>query len=131
MCDAIRHRGPDDWGVFLEGGTGLGMRRLSIIDLATGDQPLGNEDGTIQVVFNGEIYNFAALREELVARGHTFRSHSDTEVIIHLYEETGPRVVERLPNCIRLRLRHESAGGTDTRALPAIYALHLVQIFSE
>jgi asparagine synthase (glutamine-hydrolysing) len=78
MCDAIRHRGPDDWGTFVEGGIGLGMRRLSIIDLAGGHQPITNEDGTVLVVFNGEIYNHEALRRELSSAGHHFRTRTDT-----------------------------------------------------
>src|SRR5215217_3264062 len=80
MCDAIRHRGPDDWGTFVEGGIGLGMRRLSIIDLAGGHQPITNEDGSVLVVFNGEIYNHEALPRELVTAGHHFRTRSGTEV---------------------------------------------------
>jgi asparagine synthase (glutamine-hydrolysing) len=96
MCDAIRHRGPDDWGTFVEGGTGLGMRRLSIIDLAGGHQPLANEDGSVLVVLNGEIYNHEALHRELVARGHSFRTRSDTEVLVHLYEDEGERMLARL-----------------------------------
>src|SRR6188472_1763523 len=80
MCDAIVHRGPDDWGTFVEGGVGLGMRRLSIIDVAGGHQPITNEDGTVVIVFNGEIYNFEGLHAELVARGHRFATRSDTEV---------------------------------------------------
>ena len=95
MTDAVRHRGPDAAGYFLDGAIGLGHRRLSIIDLSTGDQPVGNEDGTVQVVFNGEIYNFAELRADLTRRGHRFRSNSDTEVIVHSYEEWGDRSVER------------------------------------
>ncbi len=96
MCDAIRHRGPDDWGTFVEGGVGLGMRRLSIIDLAGGHQPITNEDGNVVVVFNGEIYNHEALRRELVSAGHQFRTRSDTEVLVHLYEDLGERMFERL-----------------------------------
>ena len=95
MTDAVRHRGPDAAGYFHDGSIGLGHRRLSIIDLATGDQPLANEDGSVQVVFNGEIYNFAEVRRELVAQGHTFRTSSDTEVIVHGYEQWGERCVER------------------------------------
>jgi asparagine synthase (glutamine-hydrolysing) len=95
MTSAIAHRGPDAAGQFLQEGVGLGHRRLSIIDLSTGDQPIGNEDGSVQVIFNGEIYNFAELRAELVAAGHGFRTHSDTEVIVHGYEEWGERCVER------------------------------------
>jgi asparagine synthase (glutamine-hydrolysing) len=96
MCDAIRHRGPDDWGTFAEEGVGLGMRRLSIIDLAGGHQPIANEDGSVQLVLNGEIYNHDALRRELVARGHTFRTRTDTEVLVHLYEDEGERMLQRL-----------------------------------
>src|SRR3954465_13639299 len=86
MCNAIAHRGPDDWGTFVEGGTGLGMRRLSIIDLAGGHQPITNEDGSVVIVFNGGIYNQEALHRELMGRGHQFRTRSDTEVLVHLYE---------------------------------------------
>jgi len=96
MCDAIRHRGPDDWGMFVEGGIGLGMRRLSIIDVAGGHQPITNEDESVVVVFNGEIYNHEALHQELVARGHRFRTRTDTEVLVHLYEDEGERMVQRL-----------------------------------
>ncbi|MEO8089779.1 MAG: asparagine synthetase B, partial [Gemmatimonadales bacterium] len=96
MCDAIAHRGPDDWGTFVEDGLGLGMRRLSIIDLAGGHQPLANEDGTVVVVFNGELYNFESLYAELVAKGHRFSTRSDTEVLVHLYEEEGEKMVARL-----------------------------------
>jgi asparagine synthase (glutamine-hydrolysing) len=95
MTDAVTHRGPDAAGYHIGPGIGLGHRRLSIIDLATGDQPIGNEDGSIQVVFNGEIYNFAELRASLESRGHVFRTRSDTEVIAHGYEEWGDRAVER------------------------------------
>ncbi|MEP6593274.1 MAG: asparagine synthetase B, partial [Acidobacteriota bacterium] len=83
MTDAVAHRGPDAAGYYHAAGIGLGHRRLSIIDLSTGDQPLANEDGTIQVTFNGEIYNFADVRRELLGRGHRFRTGSDTGVIVH------------------------------------------------
>jgi asparagine synthase (glutamine-hydrolysing) len=96
MCDALVHRGPDDWGRFVEGGVGLGMRRLSIIDLAGGHQPISNEDGSVVVVFNGEIYNHESLRQELAARGHRFRTRSDTEVLVHLYEDEGERFLPKL-----------------------------------
>ncbi len=96
MCDAIVHRGPDDWGRFIEGGVGLGMRRLSIIDLAGGHQPISNEDGTVVVVFNGEIYNHESLRQELIGRGHQFRTRSDTEVLVHLYEDEGTGFLPKL-----------------------------------
>jgi asparagine synthase (glutamine-hydrolysing) len=98
MCSVLRHRGPDDEGFFFqeEEGIAMGMRRLSIIDLKTGRQPIRNEDGSIWIVFNGEIYNFRELYQELTARGHTFLSATDTEVIVHLYEEMGARCVEKL-----------------------------------
>jgi asparagine synthase (glutamine-hydrolysing) len=96
MADAIEHRGPDDEGFYTSGPVGFGFRRLSIIDLNTGHQPLSNEDGTVWIEFNGEIYNYQELREQLVARGHVFRTKTDTEVIVHLYEEFGPGCVDRL-----------------------------------
>ena len=95
MTSAVAHRGPDSDGFHVGRGIGLGHRRLSIIDLSTGDQPLANEDRTIWVVFNGEIYNFAEVRAELEAFGHQFRTHSDTEVIVHAYEQWGERAVDR------------------------------------
>ena len=89
MSATLAHRGPDGSGTFVSGPIGLGHRRLSIIDLEGGAQPFGSDDGKLQVVFNGEIYNFIELREELINKGHTFRTRSDTEVIIHGYEESG------------------------------------------
>ena len=96
MCDAIRHRGPDDEGLRASEGIGLGMRRLSIIDVAGGHQPIANEDGSVHVVFNGEIYNHHELRRELEGRGHRFATRSDTETIVHGYEEYGDDVVRHL-----------------------------------
>jgi asparagine synthase (glutamine-hydrolysing) len=97
MGDAIRHRGPDDSGIWTGPGVGLVHRRLSIIDLSpAGHQPMANEDGSVWIVFNGEIYNFQELRKDLVAQGHAFRSATDSEVIVHLYEEEGDACVERL-----------------------------------
>jgi len=96
MCDAIRHRGPDDQGDYVHGPVGLGMRRLSIIDLAGGRQPIFNEDRSKVIVFNGEIYNYRELRRRLVARGHVFATNGDTETILHLYEDDGPDCVEQL-----------------------------------
>jgi asparagine synthase (glutamine-hydrolysing) len=96
MCEAIVHRGPDDEGIFVKAGVGLGMRRLSIIDLAGGHQPVFNEDKTVWIVFNGEIYNFPELRVELEKRGHCFYTHTDTEVIVHLYEDLGADCVNKL-----------------------------------
>ncbi|HEX8966683.1 MAG TPA: asparagine synthase (glutamine-hydrolyzing) [Chloroflexota bacterium] len=98
MADTLRHRGPDDDGYFVspDGQVGFGFRRLSIVDLATGDQPMANEDESVWLVFNGEIYNHAALRPGLESRGHHFRSRCDAEVILHLYEEFGPECVQHL-----------------------------------
>jgi asparagine synthase (glutamine-hydrolysing) len=96
MCDRLAHRGPDGSGYFCKGPVALGHRRLSIIDVAGGAQPLGNEDGSLQIVFNGEIYNYLELRRDLIARGHRFATQSDTEVMVHLYEEVGARLPEYL-----------------------------------
>ena len=96
MLDAIRHRGPDDEGTHIDGPVGLGMRRLSIIDLAGGHQPIYDESRSRVIVFNGEIYNYRALRNQLEARGHRFRTASDTETVVHLHEEHGAACVERL-----------------------------------
>jgi len=94
--DGLTHRGPDGRGVWTNGRAGLGFRRLSVIDLKTGDQPMSNEDGTLHLVFNGEIYNFKELRASLENRGHRFKTQSDTETILHLYEENGDQCVGRL-----------------------------------
>lgn len=96
MLDAIVHRGPDAHGIFEGPGIAAGIRRLRVVDLATGDQPIANEDGSVEVVFNGEIYGFAALRDELEGRGHRFRTRSDTEVLVHLWEDLGPSMLDRL-----------------------------------
>jgi asparagine synthase (glutamine-hydrolysing) len=96
MADTIHHRGPDDEGFYTSGQAGLGFRRLSIIDLATGHQPIGNEDGSVWVVFNGEIYNYKELGDYLRGKGHILKTQTDTEVIVHLYEELGEACVEKL-----------------------------------
>jgi asparagine synthase (glutamine-hydrolysing) len=96
MLNTIRHRGPDDEGVYLARQVGLGHRRLSIIDLNSGHQPISNENGSIWIVFNGEIYNYRELRSFLLSKGHVFKTQTDTEVIVHLYEEIGPQCVEKL-----------------------------------
>ena len=96
MCAVIEHRGPDSRGVHVDRGVGLGIQRLAIIDVAGGNQPIFNEDRSLAVVMNGEIYNFPELREELLSHGHRLSSHSDTEVLVHLYEDHGERMVERL-----------------------------------
>ena len=95
MADSLAHRGPDDFGIFVDGPAGLGHRRLSIIDLSTGKQPISNEDGTVWIVFNGEIYNYRSLRAELMAKGHRFSTETDTETIVHAYEEFGPDCLNR------------------------------------
>ncbi len=104
MCEVIRHRGPDDEGVHVEPGLGIGMRRLSIIDLAGGHQPMHNETRTVWIVFNGEIYNYRELRRELEARGHQFYTSSDTEPIVHAYEEWGEDAFRRLRGMFALAI---------------------------
>src|ERR1700686_3556884 len=96
MCRVISHRGPDDDGFYTDGVVGIGMRRLSIVDVAGGHQPISNEDGTLWIVFNGEIYNHLTLREQLIARGHSYNTHSGSETIIHLFEEYGADCVQHL-----------------------------------
>src|SRR6185436_10185711 len=96
MADVLAHRGPDASGFFVEESAGLAFRRLSIIDLQTGDQPLFNEDRSLVLTCNGEIYNYRELREELCRRGHSFRTRTDVEVLLHLYEEEGPAFLERI-----------------------------------
>jgi asparagine synthase (glutamine-hydrolysing) len=96
MCECQAHRGPDSRGIFSGDGAGLGIQRLRVIDLETGDQPVYNEDRSVVVVLNGEIYNYRELRRELEGRGHSFSTHGDTETIVHLYEEEGPELVRRL-----------------------------------
>jgi asparagine synthase (glutamine-hydrolysing) len=108
MCDVMRHRGPDDEGVYLGASAGLGMRRLSIIDLETGRQPIHNEDKTVWVVLNGEIYNFRDLRQDLISRGHSFYTLTDTETIVHLYEEYGERCVDHLRGMFAFALWDET-----------------------
>lgn len=107
MCEQIVHRGPDDEGIYIQGNAGLGMRRLSIIDLAGGHQPIHNEDESVWVVFNGEIYNFQELRVELESRGHRFYTNTDTEVIVHLYEDLGADCVQRLRGMFAIAIYDE------------------------
>ncbi len=104
MTGSLRHRGPDDEGFYLKDGIGLGHRRLSIIDLKTGHQPMTNEDKTVWLIFNGEIYNFKGLREKLISQGHKFVTQSDTEAIIHLYEEKGEEFLKELNGMFSLAL---------------------------
>src|SRR6266478_1308183 len=129
MCQTIVHRGPDDEGIYAHGRAGLGMRRLSIIDLSTGHQPIHNEDHDVWVVFNGEIYNFPELRPELEARGHRFYTNTDTEVIAHLYEELGAECVQKLRGMFAFALWDERRGSLliardRLGKKPLHYALH-------
>jgi asparagine synthase (glutamine-hydrolysing) len=107
MTQTIVHRGPDEEGIYAQANVGLGMRRLSIIDLTSGSQPIHNEDRSVWVVFNGEIYNFLELRKELESRGHQFYTNADTEVIVHLYEEMGPDCVRKLRGMFAIALYDE------------------------
>src|SRR5947209_369077 len=100
----LHHRGPDDGGTWQDGQVFLGMRRLSIIDLAGGQQPIWNEDHTCCIVYNGELYNFQDLRPQLEARGHVFRTRSDTEVVLHAYEEWGPLCLRRFNGMFALAI---------------------------
>lgn len=100
MNQTLRHRGPDDDGVHVDLGIGMGHRRLSIIDVAGGHQPISNEDGSIWVLLNGEIYNYPELRQELLAHGHKFSTRSDTEAIVHLYEDYGEQCFSGCGGCL-------------------------------
>src|ERR1019366_8158117 len=113
MMEALRHRGPDEDGLLVAPSVALGMRRLSIIDLPEGHQPAFNEAGNVAVVFNGEIYNFQQLRKTLEGRGHIFRTHSDTEVIVHAYEEWGERCLQELRGMFAFAVWDARASGTE------------------
>ena len=104
MADTLNHRGPDDEGFYCAPGIGLGHRRLSIIDLAGGHQPLSNEDDSIWIAFNGEIYNFQELNRQYLSTGHRFRTRSDTETIVHLYEELGEECFSKLRGMFAIAL---------------------------
>src|SRR5207247_987375 len=106
MTGCLLHRGPDDVGYYEDGQCSLGVRRLSIIDLEGGHQPMQNEDGSIQCVYNGEIYNFIQIRNDLVRKGHKFATKSDTEVIVHAYEEFGLDAVRKFRGMFALALWH-------------------------
>jgi len=134
MCQSIVHRGPDDEGIYARGPIGLGMRRLSIIDLSGGHQPIHNEDKTIWLVYNGEIYNFPELCRGLIECGHTFYTHIDIEVIIHLYEEMGADCVKKLRGMFGLALYDERKGSLllardRLGKKPLHYALHQGRLY--
>jgi asparagine synthase (glutamine-hydrolysing) len=128
MRDMITHRGPDDEGIFVDGHVGLGHRRLSIVDVAAGHQPMTNEDGSLHITYNGEIYNHADFRESLEARGHVYRTHCDTETILHLYEEEGVRCVERLRGMFAFAIwdarRRELFVARDRLGVKPLYYVH-------
>jgi asparagine synthase (glutamine-hydrolysing) len=129
MTESLAHRGPDDHGYHLRARVGLGHRRLSIVDLATGHQPLSNEDGTVWIVFNGEIYNHDDLRRELRARGHVFKTRSDTEAIVHAYEEWGAECVTRLRGMFAFAIWDDRAQSLtlvrDRLGIKPVYYAHL------
>src|SRR2546423_6404073 len=128
MRDVITHRGPDDEGIFVDGRVGLGHRRLSIVDVAAGHQPMTNEDGSLHITYNGEIYNHADFRASLEARGHVYRTHCDTETILHLYEEEGVRSVERLRGMFAFAIGaargRDLCIAADRRAFKPLYYVH-------
>src|SRR6266436_5117010 len=107
MCDALRRRGPDDSGYFVQGNVGIGMRCLSIIDVEGGKQLITNEDGTLTIVFNGEIFNYGPLQADLKRRGHQFKTRSDTETILHLFEEEGPACLRHLRGMFAVAIWNE------------------------
>jgi asparagine synthase (glutamine-hydrolysing) len=125
MLDALTHRGPDSWGVLEAPGVTAGIRRLRVVDLATGDQPIRNENGLVEVVFNGEIYNHLALRRALEATGHVFKTRSDTEVLVHLWEDRGPEMVHALDGmfafCVVDRTRREIFIARDAIGVKPLY----------
>jgi len=133
MCAVMVHRGPDDDGFYTQGRVGLGMRRLSIIDLAAGHQPISNEDGTLWIVFNGEIYNHVTLRAQMQARGHRYRTHSDTETILHLYEEYGRKCVHYLRGMFAFAIWNSSQrilfAARDRLGIKPFYYRHTLESF--
>ena len=113
MMDSIAHRGPDEEGSYFNGSAALGFRRLAIIDLANGHQPMANETGDIVVTFNGEIYNYRQIRAELIEHGHVFANDSDTECLVHAYEEYGYDMLSRLRGTYRWHILVKSPAGAD------------------
>src|SRR5215470_68846 len=129
MSDVITHRGPDDSGIFIDGRVGLGHRRLSIVDVAAGHQPMTNEDGSLQITYNGEIYNHADYRAELEGRGHVYRTHCDTETILHLYEEHGEDCVNYLRGMFAFAIwdakQHQLFIARDRLGVKPLYYAHV------
>src|SRR5919106_2259565 len=128
MRDVIAHRGPDDVGLFIDGKVGLGHRRLSIVDVASGHQPMTNEDNSLQITYNGEIYNHGDYRHELESRGHVYRTHCDTETILHLYEEHGDACVNYLRGMFAFAIwdarRRELFIARDRLGVKPLYYVH-------
>ena len=118
MMTTMDHRGPDEQGMYFFKNVGLGHKRLRIIDLTTGAQPLSNEDNTVWVIYNGEIYNYQELRQFLIAKGHQLRTVCDTEVIVHLYEEFGEGLVSKLQGMFSFALWDQKEGLSDAGARP-------------
>src|SRR5215813_3586847 len=128
MRDVLAHRGPDDKGIFVDGRIGFGHRRLSIVDVAAGHQPMSNEDGSLHITYNGEIYNHADFRASLEAKGHVYRTHCDTETILHLYEEEGPSAVEHLRGMFAFAIWDQRKGelflARDRLGVKPLYYVH-------
>ena len=120
MRDVITHRGPDDEGIFVDGRIGFGHRRLSIVDVAAGHQPMTNEDGSLHITYNGEIYNHADFREALESRGHVYRTHCDTETILHLYEEHGEDCVNYLRGMFAFAIWDQRNQSCSSRAIVSV-----------
>ena len=124
MMNKIIHRGPDSGGKYIDEGIALGFRRLSIIDLAQGDQPILNEDGSKILLFNGEIYNFQSIREKLVAAGHVFKTKTDSEVLLHGYEEYGKKLLDMLRGMFAFAIwdrENKSAGSRSSDGIDIVY----------
>ena len=128
MTGILRHRGPDESGIYVDDRVGLGHARLSIIDLSGGVQPIPNEDETMWIVFNGEIFNYPELRETLVSRGHRFRTSTDTEVIVHLYEEKGPACLEELNGQFALAIWDSKSGSSSWRGTARGFAPCIISL---
>ena len=133
MMEKIRHRGPDGEGQYIDENVALGHRRLSIIDIDAGAQPMYNEDGSLVIVFNGEIYNYKQIREQLIKSGHTFATNSDTEVLIHGYEEYGEKILNQLRGMFSFviwdRNKKELFGARDFFGIKPLYYADIDGVF--